>query len=80
MEDMADKKWAFFPMYNHDLERVDQIWSGFTNVGGKLSAHVANGTKQRMKLFFKSDQQQMYGICAGSGQGIPESLSKFFSF
>ena len=66
-------------MYNHDLERVDQEWSGCTNVSGKLSDHVANGTKQRMKLFFKSDQQQLNGICVDSGQGIPESLSKCLS-
>ena len=58
---------------------MDQIWTGCTNVGGKLSAHVANGTKQRMTLFFKSDQQELNGICVDSGQGTPESSNKYLS-
>ena len=44
--------------------------------GGKLSSHVANGTRERMKLFFKSEDQRLDGICVNSIQRTPESLRK----
>ena len=67
---------SLFLMYNHKQNKAEQIWAGCTNVDGKLSAHVANGTRQRMRLFFKSENQRLDSIYVGSGQGTPESLSK----
>ena len=59
---------SLFSMYNHEQNQVEQIWSGCTDVGGKLSSDVTKGTKQRMKLFFKLEDQQLDGICADSVQ------------
>ena len=56
-----EQEVSLFSTYNHDYDRVDQIWSGYTNVGGKISAHVANGTKQRIKLFLNLSSNNWTG-------------------
>ena len=72
----AGQEVSLFLMYNHKQNKAEQIWAGCTNVDGKLSAHVANGTRLRMRLFFKSENQRLDGICVDSGQGTPKSFSK----
>ena len=72
---LVKKQLSLFSMYNHKHNKVEQIWAGCTTIGGKLSANVANGTRQRMSLFFKSENQRLDGICVDSEQGTPESLT-----
>ena len=72
----AGQEVSLFSIYNHDRNQVEQVWSGCTNVGGKLYSDVAKGTRQRMRLFFKSENQKLDGLCVDSGQGTLESLNK----